>query len=290
MSLAGSCCEEQEAQEAQARARIRAATKWNEKNLMRGHLVRQEIYRALRCGDPCCDHVGCGECESESEDAPAAEKTPTIDGESDDDDDDFFDDDDDALMAKMRATRMGQMQAEGAAAARRQAARGVHSRLREGESLSSVLADRDDDSPIVLHVASAADEAGAEVSLWVEDALTKAAGNFPFARLMSEMCRSSEPPACLAALESLPALVVVERGIITSTLDGAIWSELRESQVRQHVSTWLDVQRVRFAAAAKRADDSDDEGDEEGEVLGYCGRPGCRTYFHEHVGPGTTFA
>lgn len=279
----GSCCEEQEAKFAKERAVIRAATKVSEARLMRGHLVRQEIYRSLRCGDACC-MGGCGECEEEEDGAPVAENTPTSE------DDELFDDsDDDEIMTKMRAVRMGQIQSEGTAAARRQASRGVHARLRDGESLASVLGDRDDDSPIVLHVASAADEAASEMSLWVEDALRKAASSFPFARLLTDVRPSSAPPACLSALETLPALVVVERGVITSILDGSSWAELREPQVRHDVTTWLDVERTRLMVAAARAEDSEEEG-EEGGQLGYCGRPGCRTYFHEHVTKGTTFA
>ena len=104
----GSCCEEQEAKEAEARSRIRAATEINESRMMRGHRVREELKRALHCGDPCCAHLDCQACEEDDEPAPVV-ATETQASESEDDD--FFDDEDEALMAKMRAARMGQMQA-----------------------------------------------------------------------------------------------------------------------------------------------------------------------------------
>lgn len=286
--MMGSCCEEQEAREAERRSQLRAGAQWNESRMMRGHRVREELHRSLRCADACC--AGCGECEEEDDEpaAPAREASTTSDGTSDDDDDGSFDDDGEeaALMAKMRAARMGQMQAGAEVAARRQAARGVHARLREGESLASVLADREDGSPIVLHLANAADDATAEAGLWVEDALKKAADGFPLARLITEVRSAREAPSCLPAVGAVPALVVVESGRVTAQCV-AQWDELREPQVRQLVGQWLEEQRVRLVREAReRAERGDDDSGDEADAdapLGYCGRPGCRTYFHEHV-------
>lgn len=50
--MLGSCCEEQEAKEAKARAEHRAATRLSESRLLSSQRVRQELYDALRCA-PC---------------------------------------------------------------------------------------------------------------------------------------------------------------------------------------------------------------------------------------------
>ena len=64
---------------------------------------------------------------------------------------------------------------------------------------------------------------------------------------------------------------------------------MREPQVRQLVSEWLDTERARLAAAAHEltkfdSDDGSDDDERVSTVIGYCGRPGCRLYPHEHVG------
>ena len=41
----GSCCEEQEAKEAEVRSRLRAATAVNESRMMKGHLLRENMLR-----------------------------------------------------------------------------------------------------------------------------------------------------------------------------------------------------------------------------------------------------
>ena len=69
----GSCCEEQEAREAEFRSKIRAATAINENRFMRAHKVREGIARSLRCGDACW--AGCGECDDDEEE-PTPEALP----------------------------------------------------------------------------------------------------------------------------------------------------------------------------------------------------------------------
>ncbi len=294
----GSCCEEQEAKEAEARSRIRAATEINESRMMRGHRVREELKRALHCGDPCCAHLDCQVCEEDDEPAPVV-ATETQASESEDDD--FFDDEDEALMAKMRAARMGQMQAAVQDAVRRRADLGTHARLREGESLTALLA-ADDPAPVVLHLALGESAADDDQCVWVEEVLKRAAPGFSTARLVTEVRESSKPPEWLH-VPALPALAVVEGGIVTSVFSGRL-DEMREPQVvSDRVARWLEGERARLEgiahAAARRKgtggggdDDEGEEGDEDAPQS-YCGRPGCKAYAHEHVGdnrmPGNRF-
>jgi hypothetical protein len=273
-AFAGSCCEEVEAREAEYRAIIRKATKQNEERMMGGYLLRQNLQRKLRCMDPRCTHDACGEC-FDGEAAEEAAEAVVSDAESDLDDD--FDDD--AVLAQMRARRMDQMRSDADEASRRLAARGSHTRLREGMTVASLLSDPADGSPIVLHLAAGDDDTDA--CLWVEDALRRAASDFPSARLVTEVCPASAPPECLPFIEQVPVLLVVEGGLISGVCDlGAV----REPEaVRRTVERFLRGERERLAAAAARKADSDDE--DEGEES-YCGRPGCRRYPHEHVGWG----
>jgi hypothetical protein len=289
----GSCCEEQEAQEAAFRSKIRAATAINENRMMHAHKVRQGIARSLRCGDACC--MGCGDCEEEEEPSPEALAPPkrAVDGDADDDDDDDDDDDVDAvLMAKMRAQRMRQLQSSAEDQSKRRSAQGTHTRLKDASSLARLLADPSDSSPIVLHLA-AIEEDGGERCAWVDDVMRKAAHQFPHSRLMTACCRrADEPPAGLEFLPTrLPSLLVVEKGVVTSLLGGEVLGESDEPEaVQDCAQRWLEGERRRLdarAASMKRRggddDDDDESGDEEGGTS-FCGRPGCRAYPHEHVG------
>ena len=67
----GSCCEEQEAKEAEMRSKIRAATAVNERRLFAGHLQKVKLHRAVRCGRACC-YGDCGECEEDESAAAVA--------------------------------------------------------------------------------------------------------------------------------------------------------------------------------------------------------------------------
>lgn len=224
-----SCCEEQEAREAEVRSKLRAATAWNESRLLARHIQREELHRALRCGNGCAC-FGCGECEPEEEAASAEAPAPVRMGDEDSSDIDSFDDsgDDDeaALMAKMRAVRMGQLRAVAEAASRR----GTHSRLRDEESLASLLADTSDSSPIVLHLTRMDGHDESEMCLRVEDVFRKAASKFPSARLITDPCASHTPPDFLAgSVTALPALLTIERGVVTSICPGTLRA-LREPE------------------------------------------------------------
>ena len=289
MSLYGSCCEEQEAQEAAVRARVRAVTQHTEKRLMRGQLEREKMQRALRCPDPCCTHLSCGECEEDEEDltaepTPAATKKAIDSDEDGSDDFDEFDDDaeEEAFMARIRAARLEQMQSGAQAGAKRLACRGMHARLRDGQSLAALLADPEDDSPVIAHVAAGDD--ASEHCLWVEDALRRAARELPFARLVTDTsCHGSQPPECLPFLRALPALIVVERGVISAVCE-ELGAAREPEAVRALVSRWLNAERLRLVAAMASVDDDDDDDDDDEAPSSYCGRAGCRAYPHQHVG------
>ena len=284
----GSCCEEQEAQEAAARDRVAKITRHTENQLMRGHIVRRDLARQLRCPNPCC--AECGNCDDDEEGdglAPLHPEAPAAPRDDDDDDGSDLDEDaeEEAFMARMRATRLEQMRASAHTQAQRLAGRGMHARLRDDQPLASLLSDASDDSPLIVHIPSGDD--APEASLWVEDVLRKGARELPFARLVSDVsCPGSQPPDCLPFLVALPALIVVERGLVSSVCDGLRHAREPEA-VRAVVSAWLQAERTRLAAAiaaAKAAADDDDDDDDDDGPAPYCGRPGCRAYPHEHVG------
>jgi hypothetical protein len=76
-NMYGSCCEEQDAQEAKVRARVAEIKRITEDRLMRGHKVRENMRRSMRpthfggCPDPCCD--GCGGCDEDEVDGESGE-------------------------------------------------------------------------------------------------------------------------------------------------------------------------------------------------------------------------
>jgi hypothetical protein len=300
----GSCCEEQDAQEAKVRARVAEIKRITEDRLMRGHKVRENMRRSMRpthfggCPDPCCD--GCGGCDEDEVDGESGETDAAGDpsirakkangaGEDGDESDSFDEDaDEEAFMARMRAARLEQMRATAGTTAQRLSGHGVHVRLREDQPLSALLEDPTDDSPVIAHIAAGDGES--EACLWVEDALRRAAPELPFARLVTDLsCSGGQPPDFLPFVCKLPVLLVVERGVVSSVCDTL--GEHREPEaVRALISRWLANERVRLAEvatasarAAAAADDDDDDNDDDGPGS-YCGRPGCRSYPHEHVG------
>ena len=284
----GSCCEEQEAKEAEVRSKLRAGTAFNEARLMRTHKLRQDVQRALHfCpNSECC--AGCGDCEDEEETVPAKQAPPTT-SEDDDGGVDSFDDSDDAdeaeLMAKLRAQRMGQLQSEADAASRQRAARGAHRRTTEGESVAALLSDAADPSPVFLHLALMEDDRSSESCVHVEQALRKLAPRSPLARLITHVCATRSPPDGLPDAIELPALVLVERGTITSVCDQPIGMFREAEQVEDAVSRWLLPEHSRLMAAHARSREKEDDSEEEEDAeiaVGYCGRPGCRLYPHEH--------
>lgn len=275
-----SCCEEQDMLEQNAVNRKIAITKLTEDRLMFGHKMHEQMQRNLRCADSACCGGGCGECgpadDDENEDEQHKMAAGSDDAASDSDD---FDDDDD-FMAKMRAARMGEMRAGAEAVARSQSGLGAHARLIDGKgaTLASLLDGGPNSAPLIVHLALE----DSERTPWVDDALRRAAERFPSARLVTEVCAANRPPAALGFVRELPALLTVEAGVVTGTVHEL--PGLREPEaLTRCVDAWLDAEAKRLAAAAARAaaagsDDDDEEGQES-----YCGRPGCRTYAHEHV-------
>jgi hypothetical protein len=250
------------------------------------------------CPDPCCD--GCGGCDEDEVDGESGETDAAGDpsirakkangaGEDGDESDSFDEDaDEEAFMARMRAARLEQMRATAGTTAQRLSGQGVHVRLREDQPLSALLEDPTDDSPVIAHIAAGDGES--EACLWVEDALRRAAPELPFARLVTDLsCSGGQPPDFLPFVCKLPVLLVVERGVVSGVCDTL--GEHREPEaVRALISRWLANERVRLAEvataaarAAAAADDDDDDNDDDGPGS-YCGRPGCRSYPHEHVG------
>lgn len=287
--MLGSCCEEQEAKEAEARARITAATRFNEERMLAGHRLREDLFKKLRCPEGCsCNDGGeCGECEEEEEeqsqasgqkDGATAGSTPDAD-----EDDDSLDEDaeEEAFMNRMRATRLQQMRADALAATKRLAARGAHARLREEQSVSTLLSDPTDGSPIILHLANGEDET--DHCIWVEDALRRAARELPFARLVTEICQGNGVPECLSFISQTPTLLVVERGLVSAVCDQLV--AVREPEaVRALVNGWLEGERTRLAKKYSGSGGESDEDEDDEEGGSYCGIPGCKPYFHQHVG------
>ena len=281
--MLGSCCEVQEAREAEARARIKAATQFNEERMLKSHRLREEMQRSLRTACNCAEC--CGDCEEEEAEAPPpapAGVRKRADGDGDDDSDSDFDEDAEemAFIARMRAARMGEMRADATDASRRAARQGAHRRLNAGESLASLLSDPTDTSPIIVHLSAGEDDDTREA---VEDTLRRTAADFPFARLVTVTCEDGHPPECRPFIREVPTLLAVERGLVSSVCD-QLTATREVDAVRSLISQWLKVERERLAAAAAaaaRPDDSDDEADD-GDGS-YCGIPGCKPYFHQHV-------
>lgn len=280
--MLGSCCEEQEAQEAAERARIRAITAHTEARLMHGSLQRKKIENSLRCMDPCCIGVGCEECEEETP-APSAEEQKKASGDTgSDESDDFDDDDDDEIIARMRASRLGEMRASAESETRRRAALGTHARL-QADALRPLLVEGATSAaatPLVVHLAV---EEDAEATGWVEDALRRAGSSLPMARLVTVVC----PPEGCAALPRArpPTLLLVERGCVTRQCEAAGPSGPREPEaLRGAIESWVESARAKLTRQQLGAESSDEEDEPE---QSYCGRPGCRAYAHEHVAGGT---
>ena len=206
------------------REKIRAATELNEAKMMWAHRVRQDMAHALRCGsnlqcgDACC--TTCGECV-EDEDEGEAEKTATDQATSDASDiDDFDDEAETELLAKMRDARMGQLRSLQAEKASLRKDLGTHTRLREGESLSSLLEDSAT-HPIVLHIGLVSHESsGDENSLCflVAEEMRRAASDFAdAARLVTDLCTSPLELPVWLHVPTLPALVTLEHRAATVT-------------------------------------------------------------------------
>jgi len=81
---------------------------------------------------------------------------------------------------------------------------------------------------------------------------------------------------------SLPAFVTLQNRRVSSLLREPL-AELREHVIGDVVGQWLEGERVRLMAARQRKDESDDDDDDvDNTSKSYCGRPGCKPYWHEH--------
>ena len=108
----GSCCEEQEAQEAEYRARIRAATAQSEKRLF-GRSLAAARAQSKRCTHLACEGDVCGiecfDCDEEEDDEAHASVEPSGDPRmAGDCDEDEEDEEEAELLRKLRATRLAQ--------------------------------------------------------------------------------------------------------------------------------------------------------------------------------------
>ena len=288
--IAGSCCEEQEEKEAIAREKIRTATEINEAKMMWAHRVRQDMATSLRCGtalNECdvegCSHATCGACDEEEEE----EKTTDPAASESSDIDDFDDEAESELLAKMRDARMGQIRSIQAEKASQRKDLGTHTRLREGESLSSLLEDSAT-YPIVLHIGLVSHESsGDENSLCflVAEEMRRAASDFAnAARLVTDLCASPMELPIWLQVSTLPAIVTLENRALSTVLPEPLL-EMREPLVREAVRRWLSSERERLARKAferRRAESDDEEDDEDNTSKSYCGRPGCKPYWHQH--------
>ena len=156
----GSCCEEQEAQEAAVRSRIRAATRVSEKRLLGNSLAAARAQSF--CKGLCCETVecrGCGEDdaweEDEANDDPA-ESDPRMAHNDDDEEAE--------LLRRMRATRLSALHS----AAEKAAQPAVGYEYVEERTLL-LLQDDPAAPPTVCLIGCGEDT---ELSAWIDDHLT----------------------------------------------------------------------------------------------------------------------
>lgn len=279
--MLGSCCEIQEAREAHVRRVYRDATKISENRLFRNTRAAEDVRRSLYCSCEgiCCDD--CEDCDSPAEELePEASAPGQAAGASESDDDDDFEDDPDerAMLDRMRQARLKQIQSESSAA--QQAERdglGCHRKVGEQE-LARLLQEPE---PLVVHAA----DPGDDLCELIESELRQAAVRCKDARHLTVNCAAGKAPRCLRVEFAVPALLLVERGEVAAT--APVLDELREpGRLQAVVSSWLEnIHRDITRRKRMESDDSDEE-EEAIEAASYCGRPGCRTYAHEHLGWG----
>ena len=159
-AMFGSCCEEQEAQEAAVRSRIRAATLVSEKRLFGRSLAAARAQRF--CKGVCCEPVeclGCGEDyaseEDETYDSPA-ESDPRMAH--------AVDEDEAELLQRLRATRLSQLHS----AADKAAQPAVGYEYTEERTL--LLLQDDAAAPPTVCLIGMQDDT--ELSSWLDDHLT----------------------------------------------------------------------------------------------------------------------
>jgi hypothetical protein len=268
--MLGTCCEEQDAREREGYAAFRTAVRQSESRLLKSQILKAELAQALRCGPDC---MCCGPCEEDDAEGQADQDATEKTGEGanaaelseEDDDDDVAEQ---ALLKKMRAARMNELR--DAASAKQAEGVGSYQRVNEVrliESLSSAM-------PVILHL-SLADSAA---SGWLDEHLNMAAARYTDVRFIRFACDTG-PPACLPFARKLPALLLLDNGMVVSSADTAL--DAREpKQLAARSAAWISETLDQWRVAAAR-EDSNSEGEE--EAASFCGRKGCRTYAHEHV-------
>ncbi|KAL1515058.1 hypothetical protein AB1Y20_004123 [Prymnesium parvum] len=268
-SMLGSCCEVQEAREAHVRKVYRDATRVSEARLFRKTLAADDIRRSLYCT---CEHASCEACDAADAPAAAADDAAGSDSE--------FDDDpvEQAMLEKMRLSRLQQLKS--AAAATQQAERsgfGCHQRLGEDE-LPRLL--REPES-LLVHLTAPADD---QCEL-VEAEMRQAAVRCKSMRHLTVMCVSGTPPPCLRVSCAIPTILLVTQGEVETS--SPVLEDLREPRrLQAAVSTWLDSIHLDVRRRQRGQKEVEDGSDEEQDDSSYCGRPGCRSYPHEHLGWG----
>ena len=162
--MLGSCCEEQEAQEAAVRSRIRAATRMSEERLFGNSLAAARAQSFCKrpfhqgaCDDKLCG-VECGDCDSDEDEAndDPAESDPRMA---------HGDDDEEAeLLRRLRATRLAALKA----AAEKAARPAMKYEYIEERALLLLL----DDPAAPPTVCLVGCEEDTELSVWIDDHLT----------------------------------------------------------------------------------------------------------------------
>ena len=73
------------------------------------------------------------------------------------------------------------------------------------------------------------------------------------------------------------------RGLVSAVCDQLV--AVREPEaVRALVNGWLEGERTRLAKKYSGSGGESDEDEDDEEGGSYCGIPGCKPYFHQHVG------
>ena len=205
--LIGSCCEEQEAQEAAAHAKYRKAVRASESRLLARSNLAARLQRSLRCphGDGCREPE-CNDCEEEGEEC---EETGDLSALAlGDDDDDESSDEESALQRIGGGGRCASCEGAAVAAARKKEGFGAYA-IVAGEALGPML---ESGPPAVVHIASPdyTDDAGLLATL-----LTDAAPRYPAVRFVGVRAN----PDCMPFVRELPALLLVHNGVIESTAE-----------------------------------------------------------------------
>ena len=171
LTMFGSCCEEQEAQEAEYRARIRAATAQSEKRLF-GRSLAAARAQSKRCTHLACEGDVCGiecfDCDEEEEDEAHASIEPSGDPRmAGDCDEDEEDEEEAELLRKLRATRLAQFRKE---AEKKEAEKRVLGyEYTDERALLQLL--NDAAAPFLVCLLGVPDE-GELLSQWLDDHLT----------------------------------------------------------------------------------------------------------------------